>query len=120
MKSSLLTINENFVIAQLERFRKSKNLTVNEFAVRIGLQSSSYRNMVSGASNTPISKKVLISALSQFPDLNAEWLFRGVQSDNETLLSAESSMPYGNEDAVKEILHIVRRLEAAWDSIYRK
>lgn len=113
-------INENFVIAQLERFRKSKNLTVNDFSTRIGLQSSSYRNMVSGASNTPISKKVLISALSEFPDLNAEWLFRGTQTANETLLAIESAMPYESNDAIKEILFIVRKLESAWDSIYKK
>lgn len=70
------SISESEVISRVEAFRKSIGVSVEDFATRIGITPNTYRNMIAEGSK-PISKSTIISLLNHYPELSAEWLFRG-------------------------------------------
>lgn len=60
------------------RFRRiisEKKLSNRAFAIKCGVSQPTFDKQIRGL--RPISSEVIISTLSAFPDISAEWLLRG-------------------------------------------
>ena len=73
--AKLLNSNNVAIISRLEKFIEKKGITFHTVAVSIGM-SKTYFHVIK-RQNSAISSDPLIRILKQYPDLSAEWLFRG-------------------------------------------
>lgn len=118
------SVIETEVTTRVEDFRKSMNLSVEDFAGKIGLKPGTYRNMVS-VSTTPISKDTIFNILNRFPELSAEWLIRGRSErfvdESEMNILGESRVEYSKDssgDSIREILRLVRQIDTDFHAVF--
>lgn len=85
---------------RLIQFVKSQGLTIQKFEARCGLSNGYVSSMRKG-----VGTQKLDIILSEFPDLNREWLLYGEgemlkTADDESLVNYTDGVPYYDEDFV--------------------
>lgn len=109
---TFVMLTQTFMNRRLEQFLSAEGLTQAEFADRIGIAKASVSHVLGGR-NKP-GYDFLLSILTHFPSLSAEWLIAGKGKMYKT-----SVLQQENEDSVKnEILTTVTPQEDFEENLF--
>ena len=107
-------------VKRLREFMDDKALTSKSLASKIGVQASTFSHYFNGR-NSP-SAKVMDKLLSAYPELNADWLLRGVgpkYNANASVAKNETSLfPDDDRNVFQRAENAAKSLDRALSSCY--
>ena len=108
-------------VKRLREFMDDKALTSKSLASKIGVQASTFSHYFNGR-NSP-SAKVMDKLLSAYPELNADWLLRGVGPKyhaNASVAKNETSLfPDDDRNVFQRAENAANQSAAADTSLFR-
>ena len=98
---------EDIVSQRIKSFFNEKHLSINAASKKVGMNQTTLNRQLNGTNG--LSCDCLQSILTAFPDLSAEWLFRGIGS-MENKFNPDAELEAVCIEQAKEIYQLKQRI----------